>query len=456
MHTNDMTQGRPLQLILRFALPMLIGNVFQQVYNIVDTMAAGYILGDNAIAAIGATTSLYGLLVNFAMGLNSGCGIVVARSFGAKDRERLKRSVASMIILDAAVTTALTLLSLLFLRRLMAAMNVPAGIFSQAYAYISVIVFGMAMTVLYNLCSGILQALGNSRTPLYFLIFSSLLNLALDLLFVAVFGWGVRGAAAATIAAQAVSGGLCGVYLLHNYRDFLPSFRHFRIEGPLLREMAATGASMAVMLCVVDLGSVFYQRAINDLGSTLITAHTAARKIIGLFMMPLASLATANSTFVSQNWGAGKYRRIRMTLRKVLALQVLWGVFSCVLVWLLGGKAVIWLTNTQSSEVLSNAVFSIRLHFLFYPALGILLAQRTALQAMGEKVIPVCSSSLELLGKLAAGLWLIPRWGYLWVCLTEPIVWSACMLFLALVFLLRSPLKRIEQQKGKVNEDGIL
>lgn len=438
--TEDMTAGQPVKLILRFAVPLFIGNIFQQIYSVVDTMIAGYNLGDAAIGAIGATTSVYSLLINFAIGLNNGYAIVVSQAFGAKDREGLKRSLAAMAVLDAAVAAALTLASLLMIRPLMHLLKVPENIFSDAHLYISILIGGMAANVLYNMFAGILRALGNSRTPLYFLILACLVNLGLDLLFVMGFRWGVGGAAAATVIAQCCSALLSGLYVVLRYRDLLPEREHFRLRLPVLREMTSYGLSMAAMYCVVDMGSVIYQRAINGLGELLIVAHTSARRLISIFMLPLGSIATAYSTFVGQNWGAGRRDRVRQSLMSVMAMEVGWGVFSCAFIYLFGSAAVRLLTNTSDPVVLKNAVLSLRIHLVCYPALGILLALRTALQAMGHRIAPVLSSMFELGIKLVSGIWLIPAFGYLAACLTEPVIWTVCMVFLLLIFWIRKPL----------------
>lgn len=437
--TSDMTTGSPVRLILFFAIPLFIGNIFQQIYNVADTMIAGYNLGDIAIAAIGATSSVFSLLMSLASGLNSGYGIIVAQAFGAKDQDKLKKSIAAMFVLDLVITLILTAFSLVFLTSLMVLINIPESIFADAYAYIAIIIAGMPATILYNMLAGIMRAVGNSRTPLYFLIFSCVINLSLDCLFIMGFGWGVEGAAAATVIAESFSALFSGIYVFRKYREILPGREHFRLEWPLLREMAGTGFAMALMLCVVDIGSVVYQRAINGLGEMLIVAHTAARKLIGIMMMPLASIATAYSTFTSQNWGAGKTERIRQTLKKVIAMEVGWGVFSCLTVFLLGGTAVQILTGTTDSNVIDNAVLSLQIHFVCFPALGVLLALRTSLQAIGRKVIPVISSSFELIVKLIVGVWMIPMFGYLCVCLTEPVIWTICMFFLVISYCVQRP-----------------
>lgn len=447
--TNDMTMGNPVKLILAFAIPLFIGNIFQQIYNVADTMIAGYNLGDNAIAAIGATSSIYSLLMNFASGLNSGYGIIVAQAFGAKDQDKLKQSIAAMIVLDMAITVILTVFSLVFLTQLLRLISIPDSIFTDAYAYIAIIIAGMPATIVYNMLAGIMRAVGNSRTPLYFLIISCVINLVLDSLFIIVLGWGVEGAAWATVIAESFSALFSAIYVYRKYRDILPHREHFRLKMPLLKEMASTGFAMALMLCVVDIGSVIYQRAINGLGEMLIVAHTAARKLIGIMMMPLASIATAYSTFTSQNWGAGKTERIRLALKKVLAMETGWGVFSCAAIFLFGGTAVRFLTGTSDDEVIANAVLSLRLHFICYPALGVLLALRTSLQAIGHKVVPVISSSFELIVKVAAGIWLIPLFGYLCVCLTEPFIWLVCAGFLSIAYTMQKPFTDIKVKGGE-------
>ena len=222
VRVRDMTQGSPIRLIIAFAIPLFIGNIFQQVYSMVDTMVVGYHLGDTGIAAIGATAALYSLLINFANGLNNGYGIIVTQRFGAHDWKKMRQAIAGMMILDAAICLSLTAVAVVFLRPLMVFLNTPDSVFDTAYTYIRIICLGIVTTIGYNMFASILRAMGNSRTPLYFLIFSSFLNIALDILFVAGFELGIAGAAAATVLAQAVSAILCGIYVLRNYAEYLP------------------------------------------------------------------------------------------------------------------------------------------------------------------------------------------------------------------------------------------
>lgn len=428
---SDMTWGEPIKLILAFAIPLFIGNIFQQVYSMVDTMVAGYFLGDSAIAAIGATSSLYSLLLNLAIGMNNGYAIVVTQCFGAHDEKKLRQSVAGMILLNAAVTLTVTALSLTFLEQLMHFMNTPEGIFRDAYRYIWIICAGMLATIAYNMFAGFMRAMGNSQTPLYFLIFSSVLNIALDLLMVVVFQMGVAGAALATVVSQAVSAILSGIYVLRHYRKVCPTREDLRIPKVMLGDLLTSGIAMGLMLCVVDLGSVIYQRANNDLGETIITAHTAVRKLFGLTCQPLGGIATSVSTFVGQNWGARQPDRIRYALKRAVWMELAWCAFIAVVVFAFGGTLVRFTTGTSDRSVISNAVMGLRWNVSFYPALGILLCLRTSMQAMGQKAAPIISSVVELTFKLASARWIIPALGYFGTCITEPIAWVSMMLWLA-------------------------
>lgn len=432
---RDMTEGNPLRLILVFAIPLFIGNIFQQVYSMVDTMVVGYHLGDPAIAAIGATSSLYSLVINFAGGLNNGYGIVVTQRFGSHNRREMKQAIAGMILLDVVVTVLLTTLALVFLRPLMRFMNTPDSLFDQSYAYISVIYSGMIATMGYNMFAAILRAMGNSRSPLYFLILSSLLNIVLDVLFVMVFEWGISGAAIATVLAQLVSALSCGMFVLRNYRDYLPGKEDFRVPAAMLRQLFSTGIAMALMSSLVDGGSVIFQRANNLLGEIFITAHAASRKIFVIMLQPLATIAVAASTFVGQNWGAKKADRIQTGLKQSLLLELGWGFFGTAFIFLFGSALVRFTTGTSDPEVIGYAVQSLRIHFAMFPFLGVLFCIRNVMQAMGQKLAPVFSSCIELGMKILSASLLIPNLGFLGTCITEPITWVLMVVFLTAVYL---------------------
>ena len=426
----DMTEGRPLPLILAFAVPFLIGNIFQQVYSMVDTMVAGYHLGDSAIAAIGASASLYNLIINTAVGLNAGYGIVVTRCFGAKDYRRMRQAVGGMMMLNLGITAVFTLLALVFLRPLLGFMNTPPEIFEQTYSYISVICGGMLATVCYNMFAAIMRAVGNSRAPLVFLVISSMLNVVLDLLFVVVFDMGVGGAAAATVIAQGLSALLSGIYVWRSYSEYMPDRQDLRLPRELLGELFSTGLAMALMCCVVDLGSVIINRANNLLGQAQIAANTAGRRMWSLMLMPQNAVATANSTFMAQNWGARKVQRIKKALRQIFALVTGWSVFACMLFFVIGEHLIRFTTGTTDPEIIGGAMLLTRSALVCAPALGILVCMRNTLQALGSKVVPVLSSCIELLMKVLAANWAIPKFGFTAMALTEPVTWVLMMIFL--------------------------
>lgn len=439
MKTTDMTKGNPLKLILLFAVPMLIGNVFQQIYSIVDTMVAGYNLGDGAIAAIGATSSLYALIIDFAWGMNSGFALVVTRAFGAQNEALVRKTIAGTMLLDGAVTTMLSLIAIVFLKPLMHLMNTPDNVFEDAYAYMFIICLGMIATVAYNMFASFLRAFGNSIVPLYFLIFSSVMNIILDIMLVGPMNMGVAGAALATVISEMTSAVLSGIYFFRHYKPMLPNRQDFRISKELLGELSSNGAAMAFMYSVVNLGSVFFQGANNKLAETMgngiITAHTAARRLIGIMMTPLGTITSAAATYIGQNYGANERKRVRVGLRDELFIVVGWGVVACLFIYLFGSLLVRFTTGTSDTEIIKNAVLSLRIHLPFYPALGILLALRTAMQAVDIKAPTVISSSIELGMKIIAAVWLIPMLGFLGTCITEPITWVMCTIFLSLIYV---------------------
>ncbi len=433
--TKDMTKGAPLKIILTFAVPMLIGNLFQQVYNLVDTMIAGNVLGDDAIAAIGAVSVIYSLLMNFAVGLNDGCCIMLSQHFGADDIRKFKQGVSAMVILDLSIGTILTIVPALFLKPLMRALETPDKIFDQAYTYIIIIFFGTLATICYNMCSGFLRAVGNSKTPLCFLMISSVLNVVLDILLVIVIPCGIAGTAIATVISQVISSVLSIAYIAKHYRSYLPGKEELHPELSVVAGMVSTGLSMGLMQAGYSLGSVLLQRAINALDTPIITAHTASRRTIELLMIPMATIASANATFVGQNYGAGRYDRIRQSNKQMFLLEFAWSAFSILVSFAFGKTIIRLLTGSDSAYVTDNAMLNLKMAVLFYFSLGILLVLRTSMQAMGHRVLPVLASVIELVGKIIAAFWVVPVKGYFGVALTEPIIWVLCALFLGSFYL---------------------
>ena len=437
MHTNDMTKGSSMKAIVQFAIPLLIGTLFQQAYNIVDTMIAGYNLGDDAIAAIGATSALYSVLIYFANGMNNGFGVVMSQLFGAGDIPSLKKAVSATIILNTVTTAILTVTVLPFLQLLLGWMDTPQEIFAMAYQYIFVILAGMTATIAYNMCAGFMRAVGNSKNPLYFLIVSCAINIILDILFIMGLQLGIAGAALATVAAQIISAVFCAIYIVKKYRNYMPGRTDWRLPGALVTEMLATGLSMGLMSSVLAIGSIILQKGINHLGKDIITAHTASRRIFEFLMMPLQAIATACSTFVGQNFGAKQFKRIRHAMGQVLWLELVWSILSVAAAFSCGTLLIRMLTGTDNEEIILNAVYNLKICTIFFFPLGILFVLRNSMQAMGYKIAPVLSSSIELAGKVLSCIFVIPVMEYTGVVLTEPVIWAVCAAFLSIVYIFR-------------------
>lgn len=430
-----MTSGNVFQNIMFFAIPLFISNFFQQCYNIGDTMIASHNLGESALAAIGLTGSITGLVIGFANGMNSGYGVLISRSFGAKDEEQMKSVVAWSFLLNLALAIVFTALTLVFTRPLLHLIQTPEDIFEEAYIYIRVVLGGMAATLFYNMASGILRAVGNSRTPLYFLIFSCSANLLMDFFFVMVLHVGVAGIALATVLAQVLSTALCFLHIARSYRFLLPSKRHFAYQPRLISELLSTGLSMGLMNSIFSMGSVILQGSINTLGTDIIAAHTAARKVVLIANMPLASIAGANATFVSQNYGAGNMKRIKEGIQKSSLISFIWSAIFLIVLLLFSRPIIYALTGSSKPVIMDNAMMNLRINMIFFFPLGVLLILRTSLQGIGHKILPLVSSSLELIFKVLAAFVFVPLWGYFGASIAEPFTWVICMVFLLISFV---------------------
>ena len=318
----DLLHGPIFKNLFLFMLPILVSNLFQQLYNTVDTMIVGNVLGDTALAAIGSCGSIYELLVGFGIGIGNGLSIVAARSYGAQDEDLLKRTVAGSLVIGLCASFVITAAGFFGLRPLLQLLDTPAEILEDAYRYIIVIDLGVLVMFLYNLCAGLLRAIGNSVMPLVFLLISSGLNVALDLWFIAGLGMGVQGAAVATVIAQGISVVLCILYVMRRVPLLLPARRHWAVGQHLYWELFSQSISMGLMSSIVSAGSVVLQYGINGLGTLTIAGHTAARKLFSFTSMPLISMANAGSTFVSQNRGAGQPERVRKGMRTMYLCSV--------------------------------------------------------------------------------------------------------------------------------------
>lgn len=437
----DLLNGPIFKSLVIFMIPLLISNVFQQLYNTVDTMIVGNYLGDTSLAAIGSCTSIYDLLVGFALGVGNGLSIVTARSFGSKDENLLRKSVASSIVIGIVVSLTITIIGSLILYPLLQLLNTPAEIIKEAYSYISVITLFIVVMFAYNLCAGLMRAIGNSVMPLIFLMVSSVLNIGLDILLITQFHMGVMGAAVATVISQGVSVLLCIIYILKKTRILLPSKEHFKVDRPLYNEMLGQGFSMGFMSCIVSAGSVVLQYGINNLGYLVIAGHTAARKLYMFFNMPFVAMAIVMSTFVSQNKGANQGKRIRQAIQSCYIYDIVMAGIVTVILLLFATALVKFISGSSESIVLNNGAMYLRIVGPFYAVLGILMQTRYALQGIGMKILPLVSSIIEFVGKVIFVVLLIPQFEYMAVIFCEPAIWCVMAIQLVITFYTNSFIK---------------
>lgn len=439
----DMTRGDPFRLVLQFSLPLFCSNMLQQVYNLTDTALAGHLLGSAALAEIGATAALYGLIMNFAFGMNNGLALTVSRCFGAGEQEGIRRAVGWMVTLSAAVSLVLTTVSLLGRGALLQALQVPAEVWDGAAAYLTVILLGIPLTMLYNMEAALLRAVGNSVTPLLFLLFSSVLNVGLDAAFMGPLGMGVRGAAVATVLAQGISAVLGAVYLVRSYPELHFAPAHFKKSARrAVMNMFWAGMSMGLMSAIYNLGSVALQSSINALGSVYITAQTAARRMAEMYFIPGGALGISVATFSSQNLGAGRRSRIGQSVRAALKIYFVWWLFVLAFTFLLGEPVLRLITGSSDARIISNAMLYLKISVPIIPPMAVLVILRNMLQGIRHTVEPLLASALELIGKVIFAVWLVPVWGYRAVCFCEPTTWIICFVFILLaVWRCRSDLQ---------------
>ena len=439
----DMTRGDPFRLLLQFSLPLFCSNLLQQVYNLTDTALAGHLLGSAALAEIGATAALYGLIMNFAFGMNNGLALTVSRCFGAGEREGIRRAVGWMVTLSAAVSIVLTTVSLLGRGALLQVLQVPAEVWDGAAAYLTVILLGIPLTMLYNMEAALLRAVGNSVTPLLFLLFSSVLNVGLDAAFMGPLGMGVRGAAVATVLAQGISAVLGAVYLVRSYPELHFAPAHLKKSARrAVMNMFWAGMSMGLMSAIYNLGSVALQSSINALGSVYITAQTAARRMAEMYFIPGGALGIGVATFSSQNLGAGRRSRIGQIVRAALKIYFVWWLFVLAFTFLLGEPVLRLITGSSDARIISNAMLYLKISVPIIPPMAVLVILRNMLQGIRHTVEPLLASALELIGKVIFAVWLVPVWGYRAVCFCEPTTWVICFVFILLaVWRCRSDLQ---------------
>lgn len=434
-----MTSGSPTQLILTFSIPLLIGNLFQQLYSMVDTAIVGRYIGVQALAAVGATGCLSFLIVDFVIGLTAGFAIPISQAFGANDKDRMRHYVAMSIYLSVFISVVMTLLSVACTMPLLKLMRTPADIIDQAYNYIVVIFIGLGAAVFYNMIAGILRALGDSKTPLYFLILSSVINIVLDLVFILKYKTGVEGAAYATVIAQGVSGVLCLAYTIKHHHILHLKKKDFQYNHNSIMRLLHNGLPMALQYSITAIGVMVLQSAVNSLGSMIVAAYTAASKVEQFAMLPFKTLGITMATYAGQNLGAGKIERIQKGIRSSMVMCVICAFLSGALIMLWGPEMLgLFITKgPESAAVIEAAMYYLRLAVIFFIPLGIIFVYRNTLQGMGEGVITMLAGVTELVARCVVALGFTASFGYLAVCLATPAAWVAAAVFLLIVYYVK-------------------
>lgn len=430
--TKDMTEGKPLKLILSFCMPLIIGNIFQQLYNMVDTIIVGQYIGKDALAAVGATGSINFMVIGFALGICSGFGIPIAQSFGAKDYKKMRKHIANAGYLCLGITVFLTILTVLLTPTVLTWMQTPSDIFQQSYEYIVVIFYGIFATVLYNMLSSILRSLGDSKTPLYFLMLSSIINVVLDLFFIINLNMGVAGAALATVIAQAISGISCLLYIKKKF--FILHFEHdekkFDIKSS--KKLLSMGLPMALQFSITAIGSVIVQAAVNTLGSDVVAAITAAIKISIMLTAPLETLGLTMATYGGQNLGAGKVQRIFDGLKQSFFICFGYCIIAFVFVFFVGDYLGLLFINAKEIAIIENISLYLMINAGFYALLGILFILRNTLQGLGYSFLAMFGGVFELVARSIVAFGFVGAFGYSAICFANPLAWLfADILFIA-------------------------
>lgn len=432
---KDMTNGSPSKHILGFAVPMLFGMLFQQFYNLVDTIIVGKTLGVEALAGVGATGSINFMIIGFCMGVCNGFVIPVAQCFGAKKPADLRKYVFNGYICSVVFAIVLTLASVIFCRRILIIMNTPADIIDHAYNYIVVIFIGIPTVFLYNMVSGVIRSLGDSKTPVVFLVLSSIINVVLDFFLILVCKMGVAGAGWATVTSQLISGLTCLIYMYKKY-DILKGDKSERIlDRRFITNLCMNGVPMGLQYSITAIGSTILQAAVNTLGSTYVAAMTAGSKMFNFTCCPFDALGSTMATYAGQNVGAAKIKRLGQGVRSAMIIGSVYSVLSLIALYFTTDYIALLFVNASETTIIALTRQFILASACFYIPLTGVNVVRFCIQGMGFSVFAISAGILEMIGRAFAAIILIPNIGFIGACLASPIAWIAADAFLFPAFI---------------------
>lgn len=433
--SKEMTSGRPFPLILNFAIPLLLGNLLQQTYSLMDAAIVGKFLGINALASVGASTSVIFLILGFCNGCCGGFSIPVAQKFGARDYSTMRRFVAISLQLAAVMSVVIAVVTGIYCADILRMMQTPGNIIEDAYLYLLITFIGVPCTFFYNLLSSIIRALGDSKTPFWFLLFSTVLNILLDLFCILILGWGVAGAAVATVCSQGVSAVLCYIYMMRHFEILrsTPAERKFKMA--LAKTLLYIGVPMGLQFSITAIGSIMLQSANNALGTACVAAFTAAMRIKMFCMCPLESLGIAMATYSGQNYGAGKPERILQGIKASSLMMVIYCVFMFGVLMTGARTFALLFVDPSELEILQDTELFLHVSVSFFPVLGLLCILRYTIQGAGFTNLAMLSGVSEMIARTLVSLYAVPMFGYLAVCFGDPTAWIFAVSFLVPAFM---------------------
>ncbi|MBR1914874.1 MAG: MATE family efflux transporter [Alphaproteobacteria bacterium] len=433
---QNLTKGSPAKLIVLFCLPLLIGNFFQQLYNITDILIVGRLLGVNALAAVGATAPIFFVFLLISFGFSNGLTVITAQKFGAGDMDGVRSSITHAVRACAVLCVLMTIILVFFLRPILRLMNVPLEIENDAYIFMSILSFSLAIIVFYNLISGVIRALGDSKTPLYFLVFSTLLNIVFNFVLIYFFRFGVAGSALGTLLATAIALILCVIYVYKKFEIIRLKKSDWRYDKNMLKEGLKIAVPMSVQFSVLSISMMVIQSTCNSFGPDIIAAFTAALRIEQLATQPLLALGMAMATYSAQNCGAKKLARIRQGVRFTVIVSFLISLSASLLVRFVGRDMISVFLNQENNLVIETGRSYLSISTLFYFFLGLIFIFRNVLQGMGKAILPLIASFAELFLRSFAAIYLAAVMGYRGIFYASPIAWVGAALIVVAGYIL--------------------
>ena len=433
-NVNDMTVGSPMRAIFRFAVPLILGYILQQMYLIIDTVIVGRWIGVNALAAIGASTSIMFLIMGFCNGSCAGFAIPVAQAFGAKDFRKMRTYVSNSYRIAITFTVVITLLSCLFCKKILHLVNTPLEVFDDAYIFLMLQFAAIPFTIGYNLLAGQIRALGNSKQPFYFLITASVVNILLDVLLILILGLGVEGAGIATLLSQAFSVCLCIRFIKKKMQILIPQGEERDFDNKKISILLNNGVPMGLQFSITGIGIIMLQSANNALGITCVAAFIAAMRIKYLFTCVFENIGVAMATYCGQNLGAKKMERISQGVRAAIKMMLIFFVFSFIVITPFADDMMTLFVDKGEAEVVTYAADFMRIACYFYPCLGLLTIFRYSIQGLGYSNLSMMSGVMEMIARCGVSLWLVPAFMWTGVCYGDPVAWVMADMFLLPAF----------------------